>query len=192
MNKAKAIKKTHSSKPTSKVKSHSQNEKISKADEQLSAIRNLLFGEQLLKLEQTIQKQYEMLNDRIDDLEQLLTNNSEEFGKKLIAANHDFIENLKTNHLEHVNHENLLDKKITTMNKNLGEFQHTTEKDFVQARDTLAHTAEKINLSLNQEVKRLTEKIDSSSQELSAKKADRKAIASLLENMANNLTQSKA
>ncbi len=193
MNKTKVIKKTKSiHKTISKVENIPQKEKSSKADEQLAAIRNLLFGEQLSRLEQTIQQQNEMLNKRLDSLETLISNKSEEFDKKLVATNHDFAEHLESNHLEHISQESILDKKLATLDKNLGEFQSSTEKDFNQAQDTLTHTAKKINISLNREVKRLTEKIESTSKELSAKKADRNTIANLLESMASNLSQKQA
>ncbi len=193
MNKTKVIKKTKSNqKITPKIKNAPKDSKKSKADDQLAAIRNILFGEQILKLEQNIQNKFEMLNGRIDNLEKLISNNSDEFDKKLTASYHDLVEHLKTNDLKHVSHKSLLDKKLCTLDKNLDEFRHATEKDFVHTQDTLTHTANKINHSLNQEVKRLTEKIESTSKELSAKKADRKAIANLLESMASNLTQSQA
>lgn len=193
MNKIKSIKKDKSnSKTPSKVEKIPANINTSDANEQLSAIRDLLFGEQLLRLEQDIQQQNAMLNERLDNLESLITKTSEEFNKKLSATNHDMAENLESHHLEHISQESVLEDKLTTLDKNFDEFQHETEKGFNQTHDTLTNTAKEIHTSLKQEVKRLTDKIETAAEELSAKKADRKAIANLLESMASNLTQSKA
>ena len=160
--------------------------------EQLSAIRDLLFGEQVKVLEKSLKDQNDALNKRLDNLEALIAKTSSEFTKKLTETSEQITSNLENNRLEHVSQEEILEEKLEVFNGHFGDFQQNTEKEFTQAHNALVETSKEITKSINTEVDKLTNQIETASAELSATKADRKTIANLLESMATNLTESQA
>lgn len=178
-------KKTKSAEP-SEAKSVSN-----QSTEQLSAIRDLLFGEQVRVIEQSLKEQNEALNKRLDDIEALIAKNSADFSKQLIKTSEKIISDLENNRLEHTSQEEILEQKLEAFNSQFGEFQQSTETEFSQAHSALVETSKELTKSINDEVVKLTHQINTASAELSANKTDRKTLANLLESMATNLTESQ-
>lgn len=184
--KTKVVNESVGTAPIKETKSSDQAKPVDGA-EQLVAIRALLFGEQVSKLEQSIQQHQDMLNERMDKLEALINKNNSEINKSIAKTKQTFADNLEENKLEHVSQEAILEESIAALDKSFGEFQQTTEQDFTETLNNLGRTANEINKSLEHEVKQLTKKIEDTSMELGENKTDRKTLASLLESMANNL-----
>jgi len=187
--------KAKTSKTTKSVKTAESTDNITnsvKPAEQLTAIRDLLFGEQVSALEQAIQNQSNSLNQRLDNLEALIAKNSAEFSRQLSEASKAIKSDLENNRLEHVSQEGILEEKLEVLNGQFENFQQATEKDFTESHNALTKSSKELTKSINTEVDKLAKQIEKASSELSTNKADRKTLASLLESMASNLTESQA
>ncbi len=157
--------------------------------EQLSAIKNLLFGEQVKALEQAIEVQNNVLNKRLDNLEALMIKNTSELSTALTKASQNIVDDLENNRLEHVSQETILEGKLELLNSQLTDYQQATEKEFSQTHSELAQSVKELNQVISKEVDQLTKQIERSSKELGDNKTDRKTLASLLESMASNLIE---
>jgi hypothetical protein len=190
---AKPTKNTASTKKTTapESKKPSPNSGVA-SQEQLTAIRDLLFGQQVAQLESTIEQQNAQLNERLDGLEKLIHNNQKTINSALETASQTIESNLESAHLEHVSQEGILEDKLEKLDNLLADFQLATEQNFSDAHKSLSQSVDEINQSLMTEVKNLTKKIELASKELGNNKADRKTLATLLESMATNLTESQA
>jgi len=190
MTQTKTKKSNNITKTASKKKTNSSIQpKAVDPQEQLTAIRALLFGEQVATLEQTIQQQNISLNERMNQLEALINKNHKEINQSIKEAKQTFADNLEENRLEHVSQETILEESVNDLDKRFEAFQQATEQDFTETLNNLSNTAKEINQSLAREVKQLTKKIEDASTELGTNKTDRKTLASLLESMASNLNQ---
>ncbi len=189
MSKAKTSQATKSSKTaeSSETKAETLNPK-----QQLSEIRNLLFGEQVSSLQATIKKLNDDTNARLNDLEKLINKNNTESNKQLEKLSQQIAEDLETNRLEHVSQEGILEEKLEGLSGQLDNYQQEAEKEFKQTHDLIAKNTSDMNKSLKAEVEKLPKQIEKVSSELGTNKADRKTLATLLESMATNLTESQA
>jgi len=160
--------------------------------EQLSAIRDLLFGAQVSQIETTISDHHKHFSDRLNNLESLIKKTSDQIEKHIQKAVTDINKSMESHHLEHVSQEGILEEKLESIGKSLNDFQEQTENEFGEAHTELDNAAKEIYNSLEKEVKLLSKKIDKTSKDLSSNKADRKTLATLLESMASNLNQSQA
>ncbi|TQV89353.1 hypothetical protein [Aliikangiella coralliicola] len=160
-------------------------------EEKLLAIRDLLFGEQVAQLESSINDQHKQLSRRLDNLESLVKKKTEQINKKIQATADQINDLMENNRLEHVSQESILEEKLSALTKSLNEFQQLTENGFGDAQSELNSASKAIYRSIDKEVKKLSDKIDKKSKELSNNKADRKTLATMLESMAVNLNQSQ-
>ncbi len=165
---------------------------IPSSEEQLFAIRNLLFGEQVKQLENQIHEQDIKFTERLDRIEALMIKNHEAVNEEINAASQRIANDIESNRVEHVSQESILEDKLSSLTDRLSAFQELTDNNLEDARHALNHTADEINKSLQREVEQLTLKLNAASTELSTNKADRKTLANLLESMASNLTESQA
>ncbi|WP_196140243.1 hypothetical protein [Aliikangiella sp. G2MR2-5] len=159
--------------------------------EKLSSIRNLLFGEEVERLDAKIKEHYDFFNDRLNSLEKLIKSTSQKIEKEIRSATKEINQSLNVHNSEHLAQEDKLEQKIIDFNSRFKEFKNHTQKDLKETHHELDEVAKQIYNSLEKEVKKLTKKIDQTSKELSSNKADRKTLACLLESMANNLNDSK-
>lgn len=188
MSKAKSSTISKKTKSVEPIEAKASNQSI----EKLSAIRDLLFGEQVSELEKSSKEQHQALNKRLDNLEDLIAKSSAEFSKQLTGISKKFTDDLENNRLEHVSQESILEDKFSSIESQLSDYQQQSDKEFSQSHQSMLNMAKELEQSLADEVKRLNKKIEVASSELSANKADRKTLASLLESMASNLTESQA
>lgn len=160
--------------------------------EKLFAIRDLLFGEQVAQLEAAIAELNKTAEKRFNQLEKNLEKTSEKFNQSLEKAVSNLTEALDKNHIEHSSQEAIIEDNLGSLSKAFDQFQEQTEDNFDDAEKALNAASKSIYKSLEKEVKSLNSKIEKASEELSTNKADRKTLATMLENMATNLTQSQA
>ncbi len=158
--------------------------------DKLTAIRELLYGEEVARLEAVIAEEHKTFDMRLSSLESLIKTTSQNIEREIKSAVSTLNNALDKSHVEHVRHEDELEQKLVDFNERLQKFQSHTKHDLSEAHNELEQVAKEIYKSLEKEVKVLTNKIDKTSQELGSNKADRKTLASLLESMATNLTQS--
>tara|TARA_R110001592_G_scaffold103298_2_gene291145 strand:- start:12657 stop:13211 length:555 start_codon:yes stop_codon:yes gene_type:complete len=154
---------------------------------QLREIQQLLFGQQVAEVRQTI--------------EALSTHNERQFAEMHKQITHS-IKELKTqfNHqlddlTSHVNklseesqtRDALIEGEASTLQQDLDTFQKQT----IAAQDSLESQlfaeAEKLASDIDGKYKDVLEKLGSASGDLSESKTDRKALAALFVNMANSL-----
>ncbi|MBV1909034.1 MAG: hypothetical protein KUG78_06900 [Kangiellaceae bacterium] len=181
-----------STKATDSTRTKITNKNLEQSSNQLSSIRELLFGDQVAVLEKTIEQHNQTINKRLDSLEAMMKKNALDFSSQLAEAQEKIVHDLEENRLEHVSQEGILEEKLKSIENQLSEHQQQTEKEFTHSHNSLVQTAKELEQSLIEEVRRLNGKIEASSAELSTNKADRKTLASLLESMASNLTESQA
>ncbi len=177
---------------SSKKPNTSETIDIPSSDDQLFAIRNLLFGEQVKQLESKIHEQDIKFNEKLDRIEALILKNHEDVSREINAASQRMANDLESNRIEHVSQESILEDTLSNLSDRLSAHQEHTDNNFKDALNTLNRTADEINHSLQREVEQLTLKLNAASTELSTNKADRKTLANLLESMASNLTESQA
>jgi uncharacterized protein YdhG (YjbR/CyaY superfamily) len=187
MNKAKTSRVSKPAKPL--VNSNNANGTIS-PKEQLFEIRDLLFGEQVSSIQQTIAQQNQATNNRLDELEKLIQKNHADTSKQISLLSQKLADDLESNRLEHVSQEGILEEKLESLNGQLDNYQQQTEKEFKSTQQQISQSNAELNQSLKVEVDKLEKQIIKVSSELGTNKADRKTLASLLESMATNLTES--
>jgi|GEM_PF-1451402 len=181
---------------TRKATQSSQSAKNKKSPDpsvtQLTAIRDLLFGEQIARLEKTIEEQRQFFSDQLAHLESQFKQSNERIENQIQSAIVELNQSIDNIHNEHISQEGILEDKLSYIGKSLDEFQSQTEHEFGTTHTELDNAAKEIYNSIEKEVKTLSKKIDKTSKELSSNKADRKTLANLLESMASNLNQSQA
>lgn len=186
-------KKTTTSRPATRTKkAQGKASTTPRSEEQLLAIRDLLFGEQVATIQASIESLNAETNKRFTQLESQLAKTSEKFNQSLKNTTSDIKELIENHHLEHVSQESIIEENLGALSSAFDQFQSQTENDFSDAQKELNGASKALYKSLEKEVKALNKKIEKASEELSTNKADRKTLASMLENMASNLTQSQA
>lgn len=157
--------------------------------DQLTSIRELLFGEQVDELKVIIESHNQSLGQRIHELECSVKKSNKQF-EKTIQKNFDELKGIiENNRLEHISQESILDETIISVNNTLQKYQQQTESDIAGVQSELNDSSKSLYNTLENEIKMLSQKIEQSAKELRENKADRKTLASLLESMAVNLNQ---
>ncbi len=159
---------------------------------QLLEIRELLFGEQVSSLQQTIQQHNEETKARLDALESMINQYSADTAKKIDQLSAKIAEDIESNRLEHVSQEAVLEDKLEGLGGNLDNYQQTTEKEFKQTHELISKQHAEMSKALQGETEKLSTQIETVAEELTTNKADRKTLANLLESMATNLTETQA
>ncbi len=164
---------------------------VDETPDKLASIRQLLFGEEVERLENSMTQQQKLFTERLSGLEALIKTTSAQIEKQIQSAVSELNRAVDNHHNEHIQQEGKLEQKIIDFSSRLKEFQSHTKHDLTEAHNELDLTAKQIYQSLEKEIKRLSIKIEKTSQELSSNKADRKTLATLLESMASNLNDSQ-
>ncbi len=170
---------------------HSVNSSIPKEDnpDKLTSIRQLLFGEEIARLDATIADHYKLFSEKFISLETLIKTSNDKIEKNIQSAMSELNQSISVNNNKHLQQEDKLEQKLIDFSSRFKEFKTHTEHDLSEAHSELETSATKIYKSLEKEVRLLSKKIEQTSQELSANKTDRKTLATLLETMAVNLIQ---
>lgn len=159
---------------------------------QLTEIRQLLFGEQVESLKQTIQQHHQDTKARLDALEGLINKLAADTANNIDQLSTKIAEDIESNRLEHVSQEAVLEDKLEGLGGNLDSYQQNTEKEFKQTHELISHQHTEMSKTLQTEAEKLSTQIETVAQELTTNKADRKTLANLLESMATNLAETQA
>jgi hypothetical protein len=154
---------------------------------QLKEIQQLLFGEQIAGVNQSIenlslqsQKQFAEMDKQIKKSIELLKT---DLNKQLDELS-QHVEKLSA---DSQNRDALLEDETSSLQQELNAFQAQTESAQNDLEKLLFSEGDKLSVDLNSKYKELLEKLNSASGDLSESKTDRKTLAKLLVNMANSL-----
>ncbi|MCW9017559.1 MAG: hypothetical protein OQJ89_11375, partial [Kangiellaceae bacterium] len=126
-------KKTTTSSSTAKTKKAQTKAKATPgSEEQLLAIRDLLFGEQVSSIQASIENLNAETNKRFTRLESQLTKTSEKFNQSLKSTTTEIKELIESNHLEHVSQESIIEENLGALSSAFDQFQSQTENDLAQ------------------------------------------------------------
>lgn len=154
---------------------------------QLREIQQLLFGQQMAEVRQTIetlsQRNEQQFADMNKAMKESLNDLKTQFNRQLDELT------VHVNHLndEAQNRDALLEGDLTSLQNDLDVFQKQT----IAAQDSLESQlfaeAEKLAADMESKYKELLQKLNNASGDLSDRKTDRKALAELFNSMATRL-----
>jgi len=160
--------------------------------DKLASIRDLLFGEEVSRIESLIAQHHQQFSERLERIESVIKSTEQQIEKHLSEAVVQLKQSLNSLDKEHTKQEDKLISKLDDVNSRFKSFQSNTLQDFSLAHNELDQATKEIYQSLAKEIKQVNSKIEAASKELGSNKADRQTIAHLLESMANNLIQPQA
>jgi DNA repair exonuclease SbcCD ATPase subunit len=156
-------------------------------DLQLREIRELLFGAQVRQVNSDLSTRYKQVTEQIS----ALTRQMEASFARLTSEFNSKLDNL-SNHLEDLNRQRItrdddLSADIDDLRHKLNEARAASEQTDGEIRNELHNEADRLNRELDQRHHEAMHRINQTSEELSNNKTDRKTLAALLGNLANNL-----
>ena len=157
--------------------------------DKLFMIRDLLYGEEVARIDAKIEHYRRYVEDRLKSIETKIETTGQQIQAFIQTSINELNHNLTDQNLKHMQEEDKLEKKLEDVGTKLTELEAHTQQDISITHEEIKQISEEIYQSLKSEVGQLTTKIDNTSKELSANKADKKTIANLLAGMANNLNQ---
>ncbi|WP_250655076.1 hypothetical protein [Alkalimarinus coralli] len=154
---------------------------------QLREIQQLLFGQQVAEVRQTIENLSDHNEKQFAEMDRQITRSIKELKTHLTDRLDDLSAHVTKLNEEAQNRDALLEGEISTLQQDLDAFQKQT----VAAQDSLEaqlfSEAEKLAADMEGKYKDVLEKLGSAKGDLSDRKTDRKTLAELLVNMANSL-----
>lgn len=157
--------------------------------DKLLVIRDLLFGEEVARIDAKIEDYQRQVENRLGDIEAKIEITGQRIQDFIQASVNELYESLSNQNLKHIEEEDKLEKKLEDVGCKLSELKAFTQQDLSNTHNEIKQVSQDIYRSLQLEVGELATRIDNTSRELSANKADKKTIANLLAGMANNLNQ---
>ena len=154
---------------------------------QLREIQQLLFGQQVAEVRQTIEVLSERNEKQFSEMGRKISSSIKELKADMSAQLDDLSTHVNKLNEESQNRAAIIEGDVSTLQQDLDGFQKQTiaAQDSVEAQ--LFAEAEKLATDMDGKYKNVLEKLSSASGELSDQKTDRKALAALLVNMASSL-----
>lgn len=154
---------------------------------QLQEIQQLLFGQQVAEVRQTIEALNERSEKHFAEIDKKITTSIKDLKAHFNTQLDDLSTHVNKLHDESQNRAALIEGDVSTLQQDLDTFQQQTAaaQDALEAQ--LFAEAEKLAADMEGKYKDVLNKLDNASGELSDQKTDRKALAQLLVNMASSL-----
>jgi|GEM_PF-5830029 len=156
-------------------------------ENQLTAIRTLLFGEQVKGINADIHRLTGEVNNRFRDLshklDQDLNRLATEFGAKL----DDLAKHIEKLNKQRVNREQDLSAAIDDLRQKLEEAAQTSNQADDELHRELKSEADRLTRELTQHHNQAMAELKKTTQDLSSHMADRKTLATMLASMAEDL-----
>jgi uncharacterized membrane-anchored protein YhcB (DUF1043 family) len=154
---------------------------------QLREIQQLLFGQQVAEVRQTIEALSRHNEQQFSDINALISQSIKELKSQFNNQLDDLSSHVNKLNDESLNRDALLEGELSTLQQDLDGFQKQT----IAAQDSLESQlfaeAEKLAADMESKYKDVLEKLGSASGDLSDRKTDRKALAALFVSMASSL-----
>ena len=154
---------------------------------QLREIQQLLFGQQVAEVRQTIETLSHHNEKQFSDMDKHINHSIEALKTHLSEKLDDLSSHVEKLNQEAQNRDALIEDEVSSVQQALDTFQKQT----ISAQDSLEAQlfaeAEKLAADMEGKYKDVLEKLGNTSGDLSDRKTDRKTLAELLVNMANSL-----
>lgn len=154
---------------------------------QLREIQQLLFGQQVTEVRQTIESLSRDNERQFSEINKLISHSMKELKTQFNNQLDDLTSHVNKLNDDSQNRDSLIEGELTTLQQDFDGFQKQT----IAAQDSLESQlfaeAEKLATDMESKYKDVLEKLGNASGDLSESKTDRKALAALFVNMANSL-----
>ena len=154
---------------------------------QLREIQQLLFGQQVTEVRQTIEALSRDNERQFSEINKLISHSMKELKAQFNNQLDDLSSHVNKLNDESQNRDSLIEGELSTLQQDFDGFQKQT----IAAQDSLESQlfteAEKLAADMESKYKDVLEKLGNESGDLSERKTDRKALAALFVNMANSL-----
>ena len=154
---------------------------------QLREIQQLLFGQQMAEVRQTIEALNSRNEHQFAEMNKSISQSIKELKTQFNSQLDDLTLHVNKLNDDAQNRDALLEGELSSLHQNLEGFQKQT----IAAQDALESQlfteAEKLAADMENKYKDVLEKLQHASGDLSDRKTDRKALAELFTNMANRL-----
>lgn len=154
---------------------------------QLREIQQLLFGQQVAEVRQTIETLSNHNEKQFSEMDRQITHSIKELKTHLSSKLDELSAHVTKLNEEAQNRDALIEGEVSSLQQELDSFQKQTiaAQDSLEAQ--LFSEAEKLAADMEGKYKDVLEKLGNTSGDLSDRKTDRKTLADLLVNMANSL-----
>jgi hypothetical protein len=177
--------KSGSSKPSVNASDSSPN--IMDPQTQLREIQQLLFGQQVTEVRQTIETLSRDNEQQFSEINKLISHSIKELKAQFNSQLDDLTTHVNKLNEDSQNRDSLIEGELSTLQQDFDGFQKQT----IAAQDSLESQlfaeAEKLAADMESKYKDVLEKLGNASGDLSERKTDRKALADLFVSMASSL-----
>lgn len=177
--------KTASGKPS--VSASDINSGVMDPQTQLREIQQLLFGQQVTEVRQTIESLTQDTERQFSEINKLISQSVKELKTQFNSQLDDLSTHVNKLNDESQNRDSLIESELATLQQDLDSFQKQTIAAQDSLESQLFSEAEKLAADMETKYKDVLDKLGSASGDLSERKTDRKALAALFVNMANSL-----
>jgi uncharacterized membrane-anchored protein YhcB (DUF1043 family) len=154
---------------------------------QLREIQQLLFGQQVTEVRQTIESLSRDNERQFSEINKLISHSMKELKTQFNSQLDGLTSHVNKLNEDSQNRDSLIEGELSTLQQDFDGFQKQT----IAAQDSLESQlfaeAEKLATDMANKYKDVLEKLGNASGDLSERKTDRKALAALFVNMANSL-----
>lgn len=154
---------------------------------QLREIQQLLFGQQVTEVRQTIETLSRDNERQFSEINNLISHSIKELKTQFNNQLDDLTTHVNKLNDDSQSRDSLIEGELTTLQQDFDGFQKQT----IEAQDSLERQlfseAEKLATDMASKYKDVLDKLGNASGDLSERKTDRKALAALFVNMANSL-----
>lgn len=154
---------------------------------QLREIQQLLFGQQVAEVRQTIETLSSHNEKQFAEMDRQITQSIKELKTHLSNRLDDLSSHVTQLNEDAQNRDALIEGEVSSLQQDLDAFQKQTLAAQDSLESQLFAEAEKLAADMEGKYKDVLEKLGSASGDLSDRKTDRKTLAELLVNMANSL-----
>jgi ABC-type transporter Mla subunit MlaD len=156
-------------------------------EDQLIAIRDLLHGEEVRRINASIQRLSEDFQARLDALREAAESSLHRLGTELSARSDDLRNHVDMLNKQRIDREAGLSGDIANVEKSLAESQREASQADNELHNELKSEAERLMREMTERHREAMAELKKTAQDLSANKADRKTLATLLATVATNL-----
>ena len=168
-------------------KGTTQNPDVMDPQVQLKEIQQLLFGEQIANINQTIERLDQQNQKRFDSTEKLIKQSIDSLQKNFNSKLDELSQHVTDLDNAAQNRAALTEDEVSALQHDLEAFRVQTESAQDSLEKLLFSEVEKLAKEMNEQNTKLTQNLENSSDDLSDRKTDRKVLAELLSNMATSL-----
>ena len=185
--KSERVKSSTSSSTSASTRSSDPASDIMDPQTQLREIQQLLFGQEVAEVRQTIETLSSHNENQFAEMNKQITHSIKELKTQFNRQLDDLTSHVNKLNDDAQGRDSLIEGELSTLQQDFDGFQKQT----VTAQDSLESQlfaeAEKLAAEMENKYKDVLEKLGNASGDLSDRKTDRKALAALFANMANSL-----